>query len=141
MRAPRSLVAHGVVVAGGSLWVAYTPTPWRMISVARVHADIVVVPLVALRQVAVHILEQVRFLWVEYGPLDCLPVLDLGASVFNQVGGDLRCGAAVFGHHREGDSWVLGVPRSPVESPFRRGAGARRHCGRVPLRGPSEVRV
>ena len=46
-----------------------------------VHADIVVVPLVALCQVAVHILEQVRFLWVECGPLDRLPVLDLGAAL------------------------------------------------------------
>ena len=106
-----------------------------------VHADIVAVPLVALCQVAVHILEQVRFLWVECGPLDRLPVLDLGAAVFNRVGGGLQCGAAVFGQHREGDGWVLSVPRSPVESPFRRGAGPPRHCGRVLLRGPFEVRV
>ena len=106
-----------------------------------VHADIVVVPLVALCEVAVHILEQVRFLWVECDPLDCLPVLDFGAAVFNRVGVGLQCGAAVFGQHQEGDGWVLGVPRSPMESAFRRGAGAPRHCGRVLLRGPFEVRV
>ena len=34
MCAPRSVVAHGVLVSGQSLRVAYTPTPWRMISVA-----------------------------------------------------------------------------------------------------------
>ena len=44
-----------------------------------VHAYIVVVPFVALREIALHILEEVRLLWVEYGPFDCLPVLDLGA--------------------------------------------------------------
>ena len=52
-----------------------------------VHADIVVVPFMALCELAVHILEQVRFLWVECGPLDRLPVLDLGAAVFDRVGG------------------------------------------------------
>ena len=51
----------------------------------QVHADIVVVPLVALCQIAVHILEQVRCLRVECGPPDRLPVLYLGASVFDQV--------------------------------------------------------
>ena len=105
------------------------------------HADIVVVPLVALCQVAVHILEQVRFLWVRCGPLDRLPVLDLGASVFNRVGRGLRCVTAVFSQHREGAGWVLGVPRSPVESPFRRGAGVPRNCGRVLVCGAFEVRV
>ena len=83
-----------------------------------IHAYIVAVPLVALCEVAVHILEQVRFWLVECGPFDCLPVLDLGAAVFNRVGGGLRCGAAVFGEHRKDNGWVLGVPRSPVESPF-----------------------
>ena len=34
MCAPRSVVAHGVLVSGRSLRVAYTPIPWRMISVA-----------------------------------------------------------------------------------------------------------
>ena len=68
-----------------------------------VHADRVVVPLVALCQVAVHILEQVRFLWVECGPVYRLPVLELGAAVFNRVGGGLRCGAALFGQHRESE--------------------------------------
>ena len=68
-----------------------------------VHAYIVVVPFVALREVAVHLLEQVRLLWVECGPFDCLPVLDLGAAVFNRVGGGLRCVAAVFGQHQEGN--------------------------------------
>ena len=63
----------------------------------RVHADIVVVPLMALCQIAVHVLEQVPRLRVECGPLDRLPVLYLGASVFDRVGGDLRRGAAVFG--------------------------------------------
>ena len=62
-----------------------------------VHADIVVVPLVALCQVAVHIFEQVRFLLVECGPLDRLPVLDLGASVFNRVGRVLWRGTAMCG--------------------------------------------
>ena len=33
-RVPCSGVAHGVVVAGWSLQVAYTRTPWRIISVA-----------------------------------------------------------------------------------------------------------
>ena len=61
-----------------------------------VHADIVVVPLVALCQIAVHILEQVRFLRLEWGPLDRLPVLYLGATVFDRVGGGLPRGAAVF---------------------------------------------
>ena len=106
-----------------------------------VHAYIVVVPFVALSEVAVHILEQVRLLWVECGPFDCLPVLDLGAAVFNRVGGGLRCGAAVFGLHREGNGWVLGVPRSPVESPFCRGAGFPRYCRRVLRRGLFEVCV
>ena len=107
----------------------------------RVHADIVVVPLLALCQIAVHILEQVPCLRVECGPLDRLPVLYLGASVFDWVGGGLWRGAAVFGQHREGDGPVLGVPCSPVEPPFRPGAGAPHHCGRVPLRGPFEVPV
>ena len=88
-----------------------------------VHADIVVGALVALCQIAVHILEQVRFLRVECGPLNRLPVLYLGASVFDRVGGGLRRGAAVFGQQREGDCRVFGVARSPVESPFRLGAG------------------
>ena len=101
----------------------------------------VVVPLVALCHIAVHILEQVRFLRVECGPLDRLPVLYLGASMFNRVGRGLRRSAAVFGQHREADGWVLGVPRPPVESPFRLGGRAPRHCGRVPLRGTFEVRV
>ena len=83
------MVAQGVLVSGRSLRVAYTPTPWRMISV--------VVPLKALCQIAVHVLEQVRCLRVECGPLDRLPVLYLGASVFDRVGGGLRRGAAVFG--------------------------------------------
>ena len=95
-----------------------------------VNACIVVVPFVALCEVAVHMLEQVRLLWVECGPFDCQSVLDLGAAVFNRVGGGLQCGA-VFGQHREGNGWVLGVPRSPEESPFRRGAGSPRYCGRV----------
>ena len=77
-----------------------------------IHAEIVVVPLVALCQIAVHILEQVRFLRVECGPLDCLPVLYLGASVFDRVGGGLRRGAAVFGQHQESDGRVFGVPPS-----------------------------
>ena len=34
MCAPLSLVAHGVLVCGQNLRVAYTPIPWRMISVA-----------------------------------------------------------------------------------------------------------
>ena len=46
-----------------------------------VHADIVVAPLVALCQIAVHILEQVRFLRVECGPLDRLPILYLGVGM------------------------------------------------------------
>ena len=123
---PGSIHAHSLSDDLGCRWV---------------HADIVVAPLVAPCQVAVHILKQVRFLWVESGPLNRLPVLYLGASVFNRVGGGLRRGAAVFGQHREGDGWVLGVPDSPVESLFRLGAGAPRHCGRVPLLGPLEVRV
>ena len=107
----------------------------------RVHADIVVVPLMALCQIAVHILEQVHCLRVECGPFDRLPVLYLGASVFDRVGRGLRRGAALFGEQQEGDGQVLCVPRSPVESPFRLGAGAPRHCGCVPLRDPFEVRV
>ena len=95
----------------------------------------------ALCEVAVHILEQVHFLWVECRPFDCMPVPDFGAAVFNRVGGGLRCGASVFGQHWEGNCWVLGVPRSPVESPFRRGAGAPRHCARVFRHGPFEVCV
>ena len=78
---------------------------------------------------------------VECGPFDRLPVLDLGAAVFNRVGGGLQCGVAVFVQHREGNGWVLGVPRSLVESPFRRGAGAPRQCGRVLRRGPVKVCV
>ena len=61
-----------------------------------VHVDIVVVPFVALREMAVHILDPVRLLWLECGPFHCLPVLDLGAAVFNGVGGSLRCGTADF---------------------------------------------
>ena len=106
-----------------------------------IHACIVVVPFVALCEVAVHILEQVRLLWVECGTFDCLPVLNLGAAVFNRVGGGLRCGAAMFGQHREGNDWVLGVRSSPAESPFRRGAGSPRYCGRVLRRSPLEVCV
>ena len=106
-----------------------------------VNAYIVVVPFVSLCEVAVHIFELVRFLWVECGPFNQMPVLDLGAAVFNRVRGGLRCGAAVFGQHREGDGRVLGVPHSPVESPLRCGAGDPRHCGRVLLQVPFEVRV
>ena len=95
----------------------------------------------ALCQIAVHILEQVRCLRVECGPLDRLPVLYLGASLFDLVGGGLRRGAAVFGEHREGDGRLLGVPRSPVEPPFGPGAGAPQVCGRVPFPGPFEVHV
>ena len=102
-----------------------------MISVvAGFMAALFVVPFVALCEVAVHILGQVRLLWLECGPFDCLPVLDLGAAVFNRVGGGLRCGAAVFGQHREGNRRVFRVPRSPVESQFRRGAGSSCYCGR-----------
>ena len=93
----------------------------------------------AVCEVAVHILERVRLLWVECGPFNCLQVLGLEAAVFNLVGGGLCCGAAVLGQHREGNGWVIGVQHSPVESPFRRGAGAPRHCGCVLCRGPFEV--
>ena len=91
-----------------------------------VHADIVVVPLVALCQIALHILEQVRFLRVECGPLDRLPVLYLGASVFNRVGGGLRRGAAVFGQHQEDDGRVLvsHVPRWNLHSALALGPHA-----------------
>ena len=103
-----------------------------------VHAYIVAVPFVALCEVAVHILEQVRYMWVECGPFNCLPVLDLGGAVFDQEAGGLGCGAAVLGEHREGNGSLLGVPRSLVESPFRPSAGAPRHCGPVLRRGPFE---
>ena len=88
-----------------------------------------------------HILEQVHLLWVECGPFNCPPVLDFGAAVLNRVLGGLRCGAAVFGQHWEGNGWVFGVPRSLVEPPFRRGAGSPRYCGRVLCRSPLEVCV
>ena len=61
-----------------------------------VHACIFVVPFVALREVAVHILEQVRLLWDECGPFHCLQAHDLGAAVFNRVGKGLCGGTAVF---------------------------------------------
>ena len=94
-----------------------------------VHAYIVVVPFLALREIAVHILEQVGLLWVECGPFNCLPVLDLGAAVFNWLGGGLRRSTAVFGQQREGNGWVFGVPCSSVESPFRCGVWSPRDCG------------
>ena len=34
--------------------------------------------------------------------------------MFDRVGLGLRRGAAVIGYHREGDGWVLGVPRAPA---------------------------
>ena len=61
--------------------------------------------------------------------------------MFNRVGGGLRCGAAVFGQHLEGNGWVLGVPCFPVVSSFRRGAGSPRYWGRVLRRRPLEVCV
>ena len=61
--------------------------------------------------------------------------------MFDRVGWGLRRGAVVFGYHREGDGWVLGVPRAPVESLFRLAAGVPRHCGRVTLCGLFEVRA
>ena len=70
-------------------------------------------------------------MWVECSPFDCLPVLEVGAVVFNRVGEGLRRGAAVFGQHQEGNGWVFGVPRFLVESPFCCGAGSPRNCGRV----------
>ena len=96
-----------------------------------VHVYIVVVPFVALREITIHILAQVRLLWVECGPFDCPPLLDLGAVVFNRVGAGLRRGTVVFGQHREGNGWVFSVPRSPVDSSFRCGVGSPRDCGRI----------
>ena len=104
-----------------------------------VHGYIVVVPFAALREIAVHILEQLHLLWVECGPFDCLRVLDLGAVVFNLLGRGLRCGTAVFVQHREGNGWVFAVPRSPMESPFRCGVPSPRNCGRVLRRSLLEV--
>ena len=105
------------------------------------HAYIVVVPFVALREIAVHILEQVRLLWGECGPFHCLPVLDPGAAVFNWIGGGLRRGTAVFGQQREGNGWVFGVPPSPVESPFCCGFGCPSECGHVLRQSLFEVRT
>ena len=96
-----------------------------------VHACIVVVAFMALREIAVHIFEQVRLLWVQFGSFHCLPVLDLGAVVFNWVGGGLQRGTAVFGQHREGNGWMFAVARSPLESAFRCGVGSPRNGGRV----------
>ena len=61
--------------------------------------------------------------------------------MFDRVCWSLRRGAAVLGYHRESDGWVLGVPRAPVKSPFRLGAGVPRHCGRVTLCRLFEVRA
>ena len=106
-----------------------------------VHAYMVVVPFVALCEIAVHIWEQVRLLWVACGPSNCMPVLDFGAAVFNWVGGGLRHGTAMFGQHQEGNGWVFGVPRSPLEPLFRCGVGSPRDCGRVLRRSLFEVFV
>ena len=131
MWAPCSVVAHS---GGGRLEPSVSVDAYSLVDdlgCRWVHAHVVVVPFVALREVAVHILEQLGLLWVERGPFNCLPVLDLGAAVFKRVGGGLRCGAAVFGQHREGIGLVFGVPRSPVEPAFRCSAGSPRYCGHV----------
>ena len=58
MCAPRSVVAHGVLVSVQSLRVAYTPPPLADdLGCRRVHGNIVIVPFVGLCQVAVHVLE------------------------------------------------------------------------------------
>ena len=119
-----SVVAYSLVDDLGPCWV---------------HAYIVVVPFLAFREIALHILDQVRLLLVECGPFGCLPVLDLGAVLFNRVGGGLRRGTAVFGQHREGNCWVFGVPRSQLESPFRSGVESPSDYGRVLRRSLFEL--
>ena len=86
---------------GGLPAPRYTPQVTQRWPRGSEPASKVVFLFVALREIAVHILEQVRLLRVECGPFDCLPVLDMGAVVCNRVGGGLRRSTWRFGQHRE----------------------------------------